>query len=143
MLDDLGLAPSGSPIPPTAFYSVIHYPEERLAPAGEALEHFMFIVPEGATSEEEKKTESLLGVPVVPEVKVPGQGLGWMGRWNGKGSLRKGSEDMMGHCVCRHPFCCPKETALLETWGACMRRETKNHLTALEEVGSWVRRSIL
>uniref|UniRef100_A0A672UG67 HYDIN axonemal central pair apparatus protein n=1 Tax=Strigops habroptila TaxID=2489341 RepID=A0A672UG67_STRHB len=76
ILDDLGLGPSGPPIPPTTLYSVIHYPEKRMAPAvGEALKHFVFVVPEGATSEEEKKTESLvLDVPVVPTVKVPGQG---------------------------------------------------------------------
>ncbi|XP_030334371.1 hydrocephalus-inducing protein homolog [Strigops habroptila] len=72
ILDDLGLGPSGPPIPPTTLYSVIHYPEKRMAPAvGEALKHFVFVVPEGATSEEEKKTESLvLDVPVVPTVKT-------------------------------------------------------------------------
>ncbi|CAM9161005.1 unnamed protein product [Bubo scandiacus] len=47
ILDDLGLGPSGPPIPPTAFYSVIRYPEKRMVPAaGEALEHFTFVVPE-------------------------------------------------------------------------------------------------
>ncbi|XP_026704551.1 hydrocephalus-inducing protein homolog [Athene cunicularia] len=67
VLDDLGLGPSGPPIPPTAFYSVIRYPEKRMVPAaGEALEHFAFVVPEGATAEEEKKdTRSLLDVPAV------------------------------------------------------------------------------
>lgn len=59
---------------------MIHYPEKRMAPTvGEALKHFVFAVPEGATSEV-KKTESLfLDVPVVSTVKVPGQGPGWMG----------------------------------------------------------------
>ncbi|XP_074666633.1 hydrocephalus-inducing protein homolog [Strix aluco] len=72
ILDDLGLGPSGPPIPPTAFYSVIRHPEKRMVPAaGEALEHFAFVVPEGATAEEGKKeTRSLLDVPVVPAVKV-------------------------------------------------------------------------
>ncbi|NWY49823.1 HYDIN protein, partial [Chionis minor] len=72
ILDDLGLGPSGPPIPPTAFYSVIRYPEKRVAPAaGEALKHFVFVVPEGATAEEEKKdTEILVDVPVVPTLKV-------------------------------------------------------------------------
>ncbi|NXQ99391.1 HYDIN protein, partial [Sagittarius serpentarius] len=73
ILDDLGLGPSGPPIPPTAFYSVVHYPEKRMAPAaGEALKHFIFVVPEGATAEEEKKdTGSVLDAPVVPAVKTP------------------------------------------------------------------------
>uniref|UniRef100_A0A8C8EBQ1 HYDIN protein n=1 Tax=Otus sunia TaxID=257818 RepID=A0A8C8EBQ1_9STRI len=69
ILDELGLGPSGPPIPPTAFYSVIHYPEKRMVPAaGEALEHFAFVVPEGATAEEGKDTGSSLDVPVVPAV---------------------------------------------------------------------------
>ncbi|XP_074748293.1 hydrocephalus-inducing protein homolog isoform X5 [Strix uralensis] len=71
VLDDLGLGPLGPPIPPTAFYSVIRYPEKRMVPAaGEALEHFAFVVPEGATAEEGKDTRSLLDIPVVPAVKV-------------------------------------------------------------------------
>ncbi|XP_074708613.1 hydrocephalus-inducing protein homolog [Strix uralensis] len=71
ILDDLGLGPSGPPIPPTAFYSVIRYPEKRMVPAaGEDLEHFAFVVPEGATAEGKKKTRSFLDVPVVPAVKV-------------------------------------------------------------------------
>ncbi|CAM9162906.1 unnamed protein product [Bubo scandiacus] len=90
ILDDLGLGPSGPPIPPTAFYSVIRYPEKRMVPAaGEALEHFAFVVPEGATAEEGKKgTRTFLDVPVVPAVKVPGQGPGWMGAW-GAGGMEK------------------------------------------------------
>lgn len=62
-----------------------------MAPAaGEALKHFIFVVPEGATAEEEKKdTESLMGAPVVPTVKVPGQGPGWMGAWGADG-MEKG-----------------------------------------------------
>ncbi|XP_042653703.1 LOW QUALITY PROTEIN: hydrocephalus-inducing protein homolog [Tyto alba] len=72
ILDDLGLGPSGPPIPPTAFYSVIHYPEKRMVPAaGEALKHFIFVVPEGATAKEEKKdTESLADASVVPVMRV-------------------------------------------------------------------------
>ena len=57
--------------------------------AGEALEHFAFVVPESATAEEGKKeTRSLLDVPVVPAVKVPGQGPGWMGPWGEVGWKR-------------------------------------------------------
>ncbi|NXS93719.1 HYDIN protein, partial [Jacana jacana] len=71
ILDELGLGPSGPPIPPTAFYSVIRYPDERVAPAGEALKHFIFIVPEGAAAEEEKKDmETLMDVPIVSTVKA-------------------------------------------------------------------------
>ncbi|XP_035754612.1 hydrocephalus-inducing protein [Egretta garzetta] len=75
ILDCLGLGPSGPPIPPTAFYSVIHYPEKRMAPAaGEALKHFVFVVPEGATAEDEKKdTEILLDVPIMPTLKTSEQ----------------------------------------------------------------------
>ncbi|KAM9214465.1 hydrocephalus-inducing protein homolog [Leptosomus discolor] len=73
ILDDLGLGPSGPPIPPTTFYSVIHYPEKRMAPAaGEALKHFIFVVPGGAPAEEERKDpESLVDAPAVPTVKMP------------------------------------------------------------------------
>ncbi|XP_067158936.1 hydrocephalus-inducing protein homolog [Apteryx mantelli] len=73
ILDSLGLGPSGPPIPPTAFYSVIRYPEKRTAPAaGEVLQHFVFVAPEGATAEEEKKdTESLMDALVTPAAKVP------------------------------------------------------------------------
>uniref|UniRef100_A0A8C9LFZ1 HYDIN n=1 Tax=Pavo cristatus TaxID=9049 RepID=A0A8C9LFZ1_PAVCR len=71
ILDSLGLGPSGPPIPPTAFYSVIRYPEKRVAPTGEALEHFIFIMPEGAMAEEEKKeSESLVDAPISPTMKV-------------------------------------------------------------------------
>ncbi|NXG68880.1 HYDIN protein, partial [Baryphthengus martii] len=70
ILDDLGLGPSGPPIPPTVFYSVIRYPEKRVAPAGEALKHFIFVVPEGAAVEEEKGTESVIDSSVTPSVKM-------------------------------------------------------------------------
>ncbi|XP_046781642.1 hydrocephalus-inducing protein homolog isoform X3 [Gallus gallus] len=71
ILDSLGLGPSGPPIPPTAFYSVIRYPEKRVAPTGEALKHFIFIMPEGAVAEEEKKeSESLVDAPITPTMKV-------------------------------------------------------------------------
>ncbi|XP_065590283.1 hydrocephalus-inducing protein homolog [Cyrtonyx montezumae] len=71
ILDSLGLGPSGPPIPPTAFYSVIHYPEKRVAPVGEALQHFIFVDPEGVMAEEEKKgSESLVDVCVTPTTKV-------------------------------------------------------------------------
>ncbi|NXU58594.1 HYDIN protein, partial [Turnix velox] len=71
ILDELGLGPSGPPIPPTAFYSVIHYPEKRVAPpAGEALKHFVFVMPQGATAEEEKKDPESLVDSALPAVKV-------------------------------------------------------------------------
>ncbi|XP_068267686.1 LOW QUALITY PROTEIN: hydrocephalus-inducing protein homolog [Nyctibius grandis] len=71
ILDHLGLGPSEPPIPPTTLYSMIHYPEQRMAPAAaEALEHFMFVVPEDATAEAEKKdAESVVDDPVVAAVK--------------------------------------------------------------------------
>uniref|UniRef100_A0A8C3T1C3 HYDIN axonemal central pair apparatus protein n=1 Tax=Chelydra serpentina TaxID=8475 RepID=A0A8C3T1C3_CHESE len=56
ILDGLGLGPSGPPIPPTAFFSVIPYPEKRMAHvAGETLKHFTFVVPEDTNMDEEKK----------------------------------------------------------------------------------------
>ncbi|XP_064315287.1 hydrocephalus-inducing protein homolog [Phalacrocorax carbo] len=74
ILDDLGLGPAGPPIPPTAFYSVIRYPEKRMAPAaGEAPKHFIFVVPEGATAEEEKDTKSLVDALIVPAEKTSEQ----------------------------------------------------------------------
>ncbi|KAM9374294.1 hydrocephalus-inducing protein homolog [Phaethornis superciliosus] len=71
VLDDLGLGPSGPPIPPTAFYSVIHYPKRREAAAGEALSHFIFVAPGGAAAEEEKDMESLVDAPITAPVKTP------------------------------------------------------------------------
>ncbi|XP_072202948.1 hydrocephalus-inducing protein homolog [Excalfactoria chinensis] len=70
ILDSLGLGPSGPPIPPTAFYSVIRYPEKRVAPTGEALEHFVFIMPDSATAEEKKESKSLVDAPITPTTKV-------------------------------------------------------------------------
>ncbi|XP_077166200.1 hydrocephalus-inducing protein homolog isoform X2 [Paroedura picta] len=77
ILDGLGLGPSGPPIPPTAFFSVIPYPEKRLLPApGEALKHFIFIVPEDTTvSEDDKKeaefaAEAIISLPVVKEEQI-------------------------------------------------------------------------
>ncbi|NXL83544.1 HYDIN protein, partial [Alectura lathami] len=71
VLDGLGLSPSGPPIPPTAFYSVIRYPEKRVAPTGEALKNFIFVVPEGAMAQKGKKeAERLVDAPVVPAVKT-------------------------------------------------------------------------
>ncbi|KAM6253129.1 hydrocephalus-inducing protein homolog [Porphyrio hochstetteri] len=70
ILDELGLGPSGPPIPPTVFYSVIHYPAKRAVPAAEDdLKHFTFVVPEDATVEE-GKTEIPVGVLALPTVKT-------------------------------------------------------------------------
>lgn len=88
--------------------------------AGEALKHFIFVVPEVATAEEEKTdTESLQDVPVVPTTKVPGQGPGWVGLW-GAGGMEKGhcgrAVKMCQVCILAGtPSVCPEETALLET----------------------------
>ncbi|XP_074864560.1 hydrocephalus-inducing protein homolog isoform X2 [Carettochelys insculpta] len=71
ILDGLGLGPSGPPIPPTAFFSVIPYPEKRMAPvAGGALKHFTFVVPEETNMDEEKKdaegsADASVAVPAV------------------------------------------------------------------------------
>ncbi|NXI51133.1 HYDIN protein, partial [Chloroceryle aenea] len=87
ILDDLGLGPSGPPIPSTAFYSVIHYPKKRVAPAGEALEHFNFIVPESTPEEEEKKdAEDVVDSSAVSAVKVPG----WMRGTEEQAALTRG-----------------------------------------------------
>lgn len=74
---------------------MIRYPETRLATAsGEALKHFIFVVPEAATAEEEKTdTESLQDVPIVPTIKVPGREPGWVGVW-GPGGMEKGNSGM-------------------------------------------------
>ncbi|XP_025031662.1 hydrocephalus-inducing protein-like, partial [Python bivittatus] len=66
ILNGLGLGPSGPPIPPTAFFSVIPYPEKRPAQvASESLKHFTFIIPEELSAEEEKKdVESGVEIPV-------------------------------------------------------------------------------
>ncbi|XP_053944033.1 hydrocephalus-inducing protein homolog [Cuculus canorus] len=58
ILDELGLGPSGPPVPATAFYSVVHYPEKRMAPAAEAVKHFFFVASEEATVEGKKKRTS-------------------------------------------------------------------------------------
>ncbi|XP_053127193.1 hydrocephalus-inducing protein homolog isoform X2 [Hemicordylus capensis] len=76
ILDGLGLGPSGPPIPPSAFFSVIPYPEKRTAPApGEPLKHFTFILPEDPTQEEDKKeaevaVEAAVNLPSVKEEQI-------------------------------------------------------------------------
>ncbi|KAH0619415.1 hypothetical protein JD844_000028 [Phrynosoma platyrhinos] len=72
VLNGLGLGPSGPPIPPTAFFSVIPYPEKRTAPvSGEALKHFTFLAPEELNLDEEKKDleAGIEAVPNIPAVK--------------------------------------------------------------------------
>ncbi|NWS72026.1 HYDIN protein, partial [Crotophaga sulcirostris] len=100
ILDCLGLGPSGPPIPPTAFYSVIHYPEQRVAPAAETLKHFMFVVPEGATVEEEKRdTASLKDAPAVPTVKKSEERAAHTRAWSRKEKAtgsRKAAREKLG-----------------------------------------------
>ncbi|KAM6324924.1 hydrocephalus-inducing protein homolog [Podargus strigoides] len=81
ILDVLGLGPSGPPVPPVALYSVIHCPAKRAAPAAEALEHFTFVVPGGATAGDKKKDlESAVDTPVTPTL-VPSPGSSASCRW--------------------------------------------------------------
>ncbi|XP_054031509.1 hydrocephalus-inducing protein homolog [Dryobates pubescens] len=47
VLDELGLGPSGPPLPPTAFYSVAHYPAKRELPVAEADRRFV-LMPQAA-----------------------------------------------------------------------------------------------
>nr|XP_056718300.1 hydrocephalus-inducing protein homolog [Euleptes europaea] len=81
ILDALGLGPSGPPIPPTAFFSVIPYPEKRQLPVpGEALKHFTFIVPEDTNVPEDDKkdaeasAEITSSLPAVKEQSTPTRG---------------------------------------------------------------------
>lgn len=102
MLRHLGLHPDGPPLPPAAILSVVSYPKERLG-STEHVGPFTIDAPGGAAVE-----DNLVGAPVVPALKVPGQGAGCGGmgdRLDGEGSLWRGSEDVMGPCVCRSPFC--------------------------------------
>ena len=70
MLKHLGLRPDGPPLPPTAVLSIVDYPEERSRSA-ECVNPFTIVAPEGAAVE-----DNLVGAPVVPALKVPGQGPG-------------------------------------------------------------------
>ncbi|XP_066494024.1 hydrocephalus-inducing protein-like [Tiliqua scincoides] len=80
ILDGLGLGPSGPPIPPPAFFSVIPYPEKRTAPIlGEALKHFTFIASEEPALEDDKKdaegaAEAAVNLPVKEEQATPTRG---------------------------------------------------------------------
>ncbi|KAL8194575.1 UNVERIFIED_CONTAM: hypothetical protein K2H54_025175 [Gekko kuhli] len=75
ILDGLGLGPSGPPIPPTAFFSVIPYPEKRQLPVpGEALKHFIFIAPEDATVSEDDKKEAESAAELTEEQITPTRG---------------------------------------------------------------------
>lgn len=70
MLKHLGLHPDGPPLPHAAVLSVVDYPEQR--PGSVALmKPFTIVAPEGAAVE-----DNLVGAPVVPALKVPGQGPG-------------------------------------------------------------------
>ncbi|XP_068024523.1 hydrocephalus-inducing protein-like [Melanerpes formicivorus] len=69
VLGELGLGPSGPPIPPTAFYSVVQYPARRELPA--ALQQFTLVVPGAATVPEEKEdASSVVDAPSVPTAKA-------------------------------------------------------------------------
>ncbi|XP_054856814.1 hydrocephalus-inducing protein homolog [Eublepharis macularius] len=72
ILNSLGLGPSGPPIPPTAFFSVIPYPEKRLPPApGEALKHFVFLALEDINVSEDDKKDAEAETPAsLPTAKV-------------------------------------------------------------------------
>ncbi|XP_042303381.1 LOW QUALITY PROTEIN: hydrocephalus-inducing protein homolog [Sceloporus undulatus] len=76
VLNGLGLGPLGPPIPPTAFFSVIPYPEKRMAPvSGEALKHFTFLASEELNLDEDKKeseagTEAMTSLPAVKEEQI-------------------------------------------------------------------------
>lgn len=82
-----------------------------MAPAGgEALKHFIFVVPEGATAEEEKKdTDSLVDAPVVSSLKVGGAGARLEGDMGGRfGWKRIPVEGQRRHDGFWHPFCLSK-----------------------------------
>ncbi|RLV96411.1 hypothetical protein DV515_00012612, partial [Chloebia gouldiae] len=90
MLKHLGLHPDGPPLSPAAVLSIVEYPEERLGSA-ERVEPFTIVAPEGAAVQ-----DNLVGAPVVPALKVPGQGPGWMGAWETgwmERALWRGSEE--------------------------------------------------
>ncbi|XP_067327017.1 hydrocephalus-inducing protein homolog [Anolis sagrei] len=76
VLNGLGLGPSGPPIPPTAFFSVIPFPEKRpVLVTGEALKHFTFLTSEDANAEEDKKdteasSEATSSLPAAKEEQV-------------------------------------------------------------------------
>ncbi|NXI34967.1 HYDIN protein, partial [Galbula dea] len=97
ILDELGLGPSGPPIPPPAFYSVIHYPGQRVIPAaGEALEHFSIVPGDAPVGEEKKDPKSVLDVSVVAKVKVPGEEQVTPTRSRSRKEKASGSRDSLG-----------------------------------------------
>ncbi|XP_069735049.1 LOW QUALITY PROTEIN: hydrocephalus-inducing protein homolog [Phaenicophaeus curvirostris] len=107
ILDELGLGPSGPPIPSSTLYSVVHYPEERVAPAADPLERFYLVDPEDATAEDKKKSASShLHGPALLTVKkseslVPstrGREKAAHGRKTSKGK-RSSSRGRRGHRV--------------------------------------------
>ncbi|XP_064020122.1 hydrocephalus-inducing protein homolog [Pogoniulus pusillus] len=67
VLDELGLGPSGPPIPPPALYSVVRYPAKREVAAAGGLQCFVLLVPE---------EEAPDGVTDASAAKVPGQSSG-------------------------------------------------------------------
>ncbi|XP_068025945.1 hydrocephalus-inducing protein homolog [Melanerpes formicivorus] len=81
VLDELGLGPSGPPIPPPAVYSVVHCPAKREVPA-EVLQHFVLLPAAATGPEEEEAPESVVDVPTVPMVKTSEeQGTPARGHW--------------------------------------------------------------
>ncbi|XP_068023522.1 hydrocephalus-inducing protein homolog [Melanerpes formicivorus] len=81
VLDELGLGPSGPPIPPPAVYSVVHCPAKREVPA-EVLQHFVLLPAAATGPEEEEAPESVVDVPTVPTVKTSEeQGTPARGHW--------------------------------------------------------------
>ncbi|XP_068026671.1 hydrocephalus-inducing protein-like [Melanerpes formicivorus] len=81
VLDELGLGPSGPPIPPPAVCSVVHCPAKREVPA-EVLQHFVLLPAAATGPEEEEAPESVVDVPTVPTVKTSEeQGTPARGHW--------------------------------------------------------------
>ncbi|XP_068021915.1 hydrocephalus-inducing protein-like [Melanerpes formicivorus] len=66
----------GPPLPPTAFYSVAHYPAKRELPVAEAEQHFV-LLPQGAPGPEEEAA-SVRTVKFSEEQGAPGRGH-WRG----------------------------------------------------------------
>lgn len=56
MLDNLGLGPSGPPIPPPTTFSIVPFPKNREQSKSQlSCDCFTFLVPSGQDEDEEKK----------------------------------------------------------------------------------------
>ncbi|GAA6221266.1 hydrocephalus-inducing protein homolog [Lates japonicus] len=89
VLDDLGLGPSGPPIPPPVTFSIVPFPKDREQPNSQLFcDCFTFLVPSGPDEQGEEKKDSEEDVQA-SVVKVMEEVVAPASKTRGKGSVKE------------------------------------------------------